>query len=92
MIDRRRPAGRGRLPSPRPTAGWCCRRFRPPLAIVERLAQAVQEVSREPGMKERFLGAGARFVVGSPQETAAMAARERVKWQEVFRLSGAKLE
>ena len=82
MIDRRRPAGRGRLPSPRPTAGWCCRRFRPPHAIFERRAQAVQEVSREPGMKERFLGAGARarFVVGSPQETAA--------WQRVNGSSG----
>ena len=63
-----------------------------PPAIVERLSKAVQEVSREPGMQERFLGAGARFVTGSPQETAAMAARERVKWREVVRLSGAKLD
>jgi tripartite-type tricarboxylate transporter receptor subunit TctC len=63
-----------------------------PPAIVERLSKAVQEVSREPGMQERFLGAGARFVTGSPQETAAMAARERVKWKEVVRLSGAKLD
>ena len=63
-----------------------------PPAIVERLSKAVQEVSREPGMQERFLGAGARFVTGSPQETTAMAARERVKWREVVRLSGAKLD
>ena len=61
-----------------------------PPAIVERLSKAAQEVSREPGMQERFLGAG--FVTGSPQETAAMAARERVKWKEVVRLSGAKLD
>ena len=63
-----------------------------PPAIVERLSKAVQEVSREPGMQERFLGAGARFVTGSPQETTALAARERVKWREVVRLSGAKLD
>ena len=63
-----------------------------PPAIVERLSKAVQEVAREPGMQERFLGAGARFVTGSPQETAAMAARERIKWREVVKLSGAKLD
>ena len=63
-----------------------------PAAITERLSQAVQEISREPGMKERFLTAGARFVTSSPQETAAFAARERVKWKEVVRLSGAKVE
>ena len=63
-----------------------------PPAIVERLSKAVQEVAREPGMQERFLGAGARFVTGTPQETAAMAARERVKWREVVKLSGAKLD
>ena len=63
-----------------------------PPAIVERLSKAVQEVAREPGMQERFLGAGARFVTGTPQETAAMAARERIKWREVVKLSGAKLD
>lgn len=36
-----------------------------PVAIVERLSRAVQEVAREPGMQERFLAAGARFVTGS---------------------------
>jgi tripartite-type tricarboxylate transporter receptor subunit TctC len=63
-----------------------------PPAIVERLSKAVQEVAREPGMQERFLGAGARFVTGSPHDTAAMAARERAKWREVVKLSGAKLD
>ena len=63
-----------------------------PSAIVERLSKAVQEVAREPGMQERFLGAGARFITGTPQETAAMAARERIKWREVVKLSGAKLD
>lgn len=63
-----------------------------PVAIVEKLSRAVQEVAREPGMQERFLGAGARFVTSSPQETAAMIERERLKWREVVRLSGAKLD
>lgn len=63
-----------------------------PPAVVERLSQAVQEIAKEPGMKERFLAAGARFVTSSPQETTAFAARERARWKEVVRLSGAKLE
>ena len=63
-----------------------------PPAIVERLSKAVQEIAREPGMQERFLGAGARFVTSSPQDTTAMAARERIKWREVVKLSGARLD
>lgn len=63
-----------------------------PPAVVEKLSLAVQEISREPGMKEQFLAAGALFTTRSPQETNAMAAAERVKWKDVVRLSGAKLE
>lgn len=63
-----------------------------PPAIVEKLSLALQEISREPGMKERFLTAGALFNPRSPKETTAFAAQERVKWKEVVRLSGAKVE
>ena len=61
-------------------------------AITNRLSQAVHEVAAQPAMKERFLAAGARITASTPQETAAFAARERVKWKEVVRLSGAKVE
>ena len=63
-----------------------------PLAIVNKLAQAVQEISKEPAMQEKFLTAGARFVSSTPQEAAAFAARERVKWKEAVRVSGARVE
>ena len=63
-----------------------------PPAIVEKLSLAVQEISRESGMKERFLTAGALFNPRSPKETTAFAAQERAKWKEVVRLSGAKVE
>ena len=63
-----------------------------PPAITARLSQAVQELAAQPAMKERFLSAGARITSSTPQETAAFAARERVKWREAVRLSGAKLD
>ena len=63
-----------------------------PAAIAARLSQVVQEIAAQPATKERFLNAGARIVSATPQETAAFAARERVKWKEAVRLSGAKLD
>ena len=63
-----------------------------PAAITARLSQAMHDIAAQPAMKERFLAAGARITASTPQETAAFAARERVKWKEVVRLSGAKVE
>ena len=63
-----------------------------PAAITNRLSQAVQAIANQPDVKERFLTAGARIIAATPQETAAFAARERVKWKEAVRLSGAKLD
>ena len=59
-----------------------------PPAIVENLSLALQEISREPGLKERFLTAGALFTPRSLKETTAFAAQERVKWKEVMRQVG----
>lgn len=63
-----------------------------PPAIVAQLSKAVHDIAAQPGMKERFLAAGARLVSSTPSETTAFAASERVKWKEVVRLSGAKLD
>ena len=63
-----------------------------PPAIVAKLSRAVQELASQPAMKERFLNASARIISSTPQEAAAFAARERVKWKEAVRLSGAKME
>jgi hypothetical protein len=43
-------------------------------------------------VQERFLTAGARLTSSTPQETVAFAARERIKFQELIRLSGAKAD
>jgi tripartite-type tricarboxylate transporter receptor subunit TctC len=63
-----------------------------PAAIVAKLSSAVQAIAAEPAMQQRFLDTGARTVSTTPQETAAFAERERVKWKEVVHLSGAKLD
>ena len=63
-----------------------------PAAIVNKLSSAIQAIAAEPAMQQRFLETGARSVSSSPQETAAFAERERVKWKEVVQISGAKME
>ena len=63
-----------------------------PAAVVAKLSDAIKAIAAEPAMQQRFLDAGARTVSTTPQETAAFAERERVKWKEVVQISGAKLE
>ena len=63
-----------------------------PAAITSKLSAAIREFAADPAQQQRFLGTGARSVSMTPQETAAFAARERVKWKEVVRVSGAKAE
>ena len=63
-----------------------------PAAITGKLSAAIQAIATEPAMRERFLAAGSRTVSSTPQETFDFAARERVKWKEVVRVSGAKVE
>ncbi len=63
-----------------------------PPAIVNKLSSAIQAIASEPAMQQRFLETGARAVSSSPQETAAFAERERIKWKEVVQISGAKLD
>ena len=63
-----------------------------PAAIVAKLSAAIQAIAADPAVQQRFLDTGARTVATTPQETAAFAERERVKWKEVVQISGAKVE
>ena len=63
-----------------------------PAAVVAKLSEAIKAIAAEPAMQQRFLETGARTVSTTPQETAAFAERERVKWKEVVQISGAKME
>ena len=63
-----------------------------PPAIVAKLSAALQAISQEPATQQRFLEIGARSIASTPQEAAAFAERERVKWKEVVQISGAKVD
>ena len=63
-----------------------------PAPIVDKLSRTLAEIAADPAVQKRFLGAGARITASSPQETVAFVARERVKWSEMVRLSGAKAD
>jgi tripartite-type tricarboxylate transporter receptor subunit TctC len=63
-----------------------------PRAIVEKLSAAMRAISSEPNLQERFQVAGARSLGSSPEDVIALAHKERPMWQEMVKVSGAKLE
>ena len=63
-----------------------------PRSVVERLNGAMRQIVGDPAVQERFLQGGARAVWSTPDDAAARAARERPKWQEMVRLSGAQAD
>jgi tripartite-type tricarboxylate transporter receptor subunit TctC len=63
-----------------------------PPVIVDKLSTALREISAEKSVQERFQIAGARVLGSAPQEVTALAHKERPMWQEMVRVSGAKLE
>jgi tripartite-type tricarboxylate transporter receptor subunit TctC len=73
---------------------WCAMAFPAgvPQAIVERASAAIREVTEPAAMQDRFLRAGAKGVWSTPAQVTERVTRERPMWQEVVRISGAKLE
>ena len=63
-----------------------------PRPIVDRLSAAIREISREPGVIERFGKTGARPLGSTPEDVSAQGLRERPMWQEMVKVSGARLE
>ena len=63
-----------------------------PPAIVARASALMQQVANEPATKERFLRTGAHAIGSSPDGVWERARRERPLWQEMVRISGARLE
>ena len=63
-----------------------------PRHAVERLNGAMRRIAEDPAVQERFLQGGARAIWSTPEDAAARAARERPKWQEMVRLSGAQAD
>ncbi len=73
---------------------WCAMAFPTgvPMPIVERAAAVMKEVAEDPANQQRFLRAGARCVWSTPADVTARVTRERPMWQEVVRISGARLD
>ena len=63
-----------------------------PGAIVNKVSAAIADAAKDPALKEKYMETGALFVATTPKETEAFADRERVKWKEMVRISGAKLD
>lgn len=63
-----------------------------PPAIVNKVSAAIAEVAKDPAVKEKYLATGAILKATTPKETETFAEQERVKWKEVVRISGAKLD
>lgn len=63
-----------------------------PAPIVARASQLMQQIAAEPAMQERFLRTGAHARGSSPDAVWERARRERPLWQEMVRISGARLD
>jgi tripartite-type tricarboxylate transporter receptor subunit TctC len=61
-----------------------------PRPIVDRLNASAREALRAPGVATRFQELGAERIGGSPEEFAALVARELDVWSDVVRRTGVK--
>lgn len=73
---------------------WCAMAFPAgvPRPIVDRAATAMRAIGEDASVKERFLRTGAHAVWSTPEQVWERARRERPIWQEMVRVSGARLE
>ena len=63
-----------------------------PGAVVDKLSAAINETLRTPAAQARFLEMGVELRPNSPQAFERYISAETVKWKEVVRVSGAKLD
>jgi len=63
-----------------------------PAAIITRMSAEVDRILKRPEVIERFKGLGAEPVGGTPDQLAQFIAAETKKWQQVVKVSGAKLD
>lgn len=63
-----------------------------PPEIVQRINQIVNETAQDPAFAAQVQKIGTKAVGGSPADLKRLIASERVKWGEVVRRSGAKVD
>jgi tripartite-type tricarboxylate transporter receptor subunit TctC len=65
---------------------------RTPKAIVVKLNAEINKALQSPALKERYAAIEADPVGGTPEQFAAFVKKETVKWADVVKKSGAKLD
>jgi tripartite-type tricarboxylate transporter receptor subunit TctC len=65
---------------------------RTPPAIIKRLNAEIVKILGMPDVREKLGGLGAEIVADSPEEFAAFVKAEVVKWSDVVKKSGAKVD
>jgi tripartite-type tricarboxylate transporter receptor subunit TctC len=63
-----------------------------PVPIVNRLSGEVDRILKKPDVIEKFRGLGAEPVGGTPEQLGRFIAAETTKWQQVVKISGAKVD
>jgi tripartite-type tricarboxylate transporter receptor subunit TctC len=63
-----------------------------PQAIVTKLNSEINKALRTSTVKERYAAIEAEPVGGTPEQFAAFVKNETVKWADVVKKSGAKLD
>ncbi len=63
-----------------------------PKAIVARLNAEINKALAVPALREKFAAIGYELVGGTPEQFGAFAKKEVVKWAEVVKRSGAKVD
>ena len=73
---------------------WCAFAFPAgvPAPILARASEAMRAVAADPAVRDRFLRAGAQAVSSTPEGVWTRARGERTMWQEMVRVSGARME
>jgi tripartite-type tricarboxylate transporter receptor subunit TctC len=63
-----------------------------PQPVIERLHRDTTAVLAKPELAEAFARQGADVITSTPAEFGAMVAKEKARWAEVIRKSGAKID
>ncbi|MEY4757975.1 MAG: hypothetical protein RJA34_2873 [Pseudomonadota bacterium] len=63
-----------------------------PAAVIERLNREINEVLRSNEVKDQFSKVGVIALGNTPAQMTTLIANESIKWQEVIRFSGAKID
>ena len=63
-----------------------------PKAIVGKLSAEINQALASPAVKEKLMGLGYELVGGTPEQFDAFFKKEIVKWADVVKHSGAKVD